>query len=283
MLSTIKLAGLQLLGTASFAVDSVDGLESPEYRINQYDKPGEDGGVVSGSYYGLRAITMNGLVTGSGSAATHETNRRALETACAVTRDSTGFPIYALLELTTLGGTNYFTYVQVKQLRNPVGRGTSSPFQISMVAPDPRLYVVGQQTTGAISRPSGGGFVLPVILPITFGSSSGGSGSATNTGNVPTYPILTLRGQLTNPYVLNSANGGLVQLNRTIASGETVVIDMGNKTVTLNGSTSLLNTRTSDSTWWSLNPGVNPISFSTGSTSDTGTLEITWYQSSMGL
>lgn len=286
MLSTLKIDGLQLLGggVTGYAVhDPVEGLESPLFRVVDYDKPGEDGGVVSGSYYGLRPITLNGRVSGNGSASAHETNRQALEAVCSVTRDSTGYPILSLLEFTTLGGSSYYTYVQIKQVRLAVSRGTSSAFQLSMVAPDPRLYYAGNQTTGVFSRASGGGFVLPVIVPITSSGSTGGTATATNTGNILTYPVLTLKGQLTNPYILNGATGQAIQLNRVIAGGETVVIDMAQKTVMLGGSTSLLSTRSSDSVWWGLSPGATLISLSTGSASDTGTLEVTWNNAVMGI
>lgn len=283
MLSSIRLAGLQLLGGTQFAIhDPLEGLEAPSYRITEYDKPGEDGGVVSASYYGLRPITLNGTVQG-GSAALHEANRQALEAVCGVSRDSTGFPVLKLLEITTLAGAQYFAYVQVKSLKNVIGRGTYSNFMLSLTAPDSRLYLAGSNSSGLISRPTGGGFILPIILPVIFAPSSGGSGSATNAGNVSTYPTLTLRGQLTNPYILNSATGESFQLNRTIAVGETVVVDMAEKTVTLNGTSSLLSLKASDSTWWALQPGINPISFSTGSSGDTGTLEVTWSNAVLGI
>jgi hypothetical protein len=283
MLSSVKLAGLELLGGSSYALhDPAEGLEAPLLRISEYDKPGEDGGVVSSSYYGQRAITFQGLVQG-GSDAAHEANRQALLAACALQRDSSAFPVLKLLEITTKAGQTFFTYVQVKRLQLDVGRGTTSRFMVSLVAPDPRLYTAGENTTGSITRPSGGGFILPVNVPIVSDPQSGGSATINNAGTIPTYPKLILKGLLTNPYILNSTLGEAFQLNRTIAVGETVTIDMAEKTVLLNGTSSLLSAKTTDSRWWSLEPGTNLIAFSSGSASDDGTLEITWHDAYLGL
>jgi hypothetical protein len=282
MIASLKLAGLQLLGGDAYALhDPVEGLEAPSFRVSDYDKPGEDGGVVSASLHGLRGITLNGKVNGADHA-TYEANRRALEAACALARDSHGFPVLKLLEITTLGGSSYFTYVQVKKLQLPIGRGTTPLFLIQLVAPDPRLYLVGEQSTGVVSLPTGGGFLVAFVLPVTSSPSSGGAGSVSNSGNVLTYPKITLAGQLTNPYLLNSTTGESFQLNHTINGGETVVIDMAEKTIML-GSTPLLTAKADGSTWWGLQPGTNLISFSSGSASDNGAVEITWYSAVLGL
>jgi hypothetical protein len=283
LLSSLTLDGLLLLGGENYDVhDPVEGLEAPSFRISDYEKPGEDGGVVVGSYHGLRPITLNGRVNGASYAA-YEANRQALEEVCAVSRDSNGFPRLKLLEFTTLAGSSYFTYVQVQKLRLNVGRGTTPPFLVQLVAPDPRLYLVGQQSTGVVSLPTGGGFLVPFVLPVTSSPSSGGAGSVSNSGNILTYPRLTLRGQLTNPYILNGATAESFQLNRVLAGGETVVIDMAEKTIMLGGTTPLLTAKSDDSTWWGLVPGPNPISFSSGSASDDGTLEITWHNARSGV
>lgn len=282
MLSSLTLNGLQLLGSSAFALhEPVEGLEAPVFRLSEYDKPGEDGGVLAAAYYGPRAITLNGLVRGD-SAAAYEASRRELQTACAISKDATGFPQLAVLSFTTSGGSSYFINVQVRKAIIPIGRGMSAKFQIQLVAPDPRLYIASQQSTGLISAPSGGGFTVPFVLPVTFAPSSGGSGTANNTGNILTYPVLTLRGQLTNPYIQNATTGKFLQLNRVVAGGETVVIDMADKTILL-GTTSLLISKATGSDWWGLQAGNNSIALSTGSSGDTGTVELTWYSAVLGV
>lgn len=283
MLSSLKLNGLQLLGVQGYIVHKpVEGLEAPSVRSTAYDKPGEDGGVLAGLWWGQRAISITGQVEGT-SSTEHETNRRSLQAACAVTRDTFGYPTLGLLEFTTLSGDQYEVEVGVVSFKNPMSELTVSDFMIGLLAPDHRLYKVGTLSSGGITRPAGGGALYPVIYPVTYGASSGGTASVNNTGNISVYPKLTLTGQLTNPHILNVTTGKLIQLNRTIAAGETVVIDMGNKTITLNGASSLLTTKTSDSVWWELVPGVNTINFNTGSSSDTGTLEVTWQNALIGI
>lgn len=283
MLSSLKLNGLELLDSEDFSVQSVDGLEAPDLRVTSYDKPGEDGGNVTASFMGSRTLGISGKVLGRGLAATHEANRQLLQAACAVTRDSSGLPELAKLEVVTLSAASYFCYVEVKQLKNPVGRGTTSDFLITAVAPDPRLYGASQITTGQISLASGGGFVVPFVVPVTLAAQSGGTATVNQDGNIATYPTLTFRGVLTSPYVLNTESGVAMQLTYTMGASDEVVIDMAEKTILLGGSTPLLSAKADGSDWWAINPGTTVLSFSSGSTSDSGTLEVSYYPATLGL
>src|SRR4051812_8227555 len=98
MLGDLQLHGPDL---ANFDLKRpIQGLEAPEYRISSYDKPGEDGGVVSNALYGMRQITLIGRVAGS-NPEQYEENRRALLDACAIRRDSNGYPVLTRCEVTT--------------------------------------------------------------------------------------------------------------------------------------------------------------------------------------
>jgi hypothetical protein len=58
---------------------------------------------------------------------------------------------------------------------------------------------------------------------------------------------------------------------------------MARQTVLLNGSSSLMSSVASDSDWMRLDPGVNSLTISSASSSDTGTLEVLWYSAVVGL
>lgn len=288
MLSSATLGTLQIhsnTGAVDFWLqDPVEGLESPEYRTTDYDRAGEDGATISSQLYGGRSIMLRGVIKGA-SPSIYETNRRLFGQACAITRDSEGLPAPIRLTFTTLAGSTYYVDAYLKD--RPVFASEnikSCHYLLKLVTADSFVRSNTATVSSTIVRPSGGGFILPVILPITSSAQTGGSGIVNNGGTVDVYPTLTLVGPLTNPYISNSTTGGpVMQLNYTIASGSSVVIDMKEKTIVLNGSSSLLSTRTDGSTWWALQPGNNTIAFSTGSTSDTGTLQLSFNAGFIGI
>jgi hypothetical protein len=284
---SLTIGSLQLMqdGTdTGYTVEMpIEGLDAAEYRESLYDKPGEDGAVLSSLFYGPRIISLPGHINATQTAAQYETKRRALATACAVRRDVNGQPLATRLSLTTRGGSSYFVDVFPRKPKFDYEYATTGNFQLHFVAPISVIYGSAQVSSGAISRPTGGGFTLPFILPVTSSATTGGSVTVANSGNTTSAPILTLTGPLTNPYVSNSATGEFVQLNYTIPGGSFVVIDMANKTVMLNGNSTILSVRTTDSSWWGVLPGSNSISLSTSSTSDTGNAVVTFYNAWSGI
>ncbi len=259
----------------------ITGLDSPEVRMNYYSRPGQDGGSVSSMFYDKRTITLTGIIYASDPVA-FENARKALSTACAITKDSNGYPTPTRVTLTTLANTNLFFDAYITRPIFDYQDPNFSKFMITMTVPNSFLMGATQIVSSAITRATGGGFILPVILPITSSAGTGGSTIVTNSGTAPAYPTLTLTGPLTNPYIANSTAGKYMQLNYTIPSGQTVVIDMYNKTITLNGSSSLLSTKATGSDWWSIVPGANTITLTTGASGDTGNVVVAFYNAYLG-
>lgn len=259
----------------------IAGLDSPSYRTNYFSKPGEDGGKVSSLFYDQRPVSLTGVVYAN-DAQTYETARQALATACAINKNAAGDPVPTLITYTTLAGNSYFFNAYIDRPIFDYTQPNSTNFLITMTVADPFIYGATQVQSGAILAPSGGGFILPVILPIVSTPTTGGTATLTNNGNAKSNPLLTLNGPLTNPFIYNQAIGKSMQLNTTIAGGSSVVIDMANKTIMLNGTTPLLTAKDSLSEWWAMVPGSNPITFNTSSTADTGNLMITFYPAWLG-
>lgn len=259
----------------------LEGLDMPAVRLNVYDKPGEDGAVVSSAFYGGRPLILRGKVKGNGPSA-FETNRIALTAACAQQKDSNGYPITTRITFTTLAGITYFVDVNFQKVLMNYDNINSANFLIEAIVPNPYIFGnIANATT--IARAIGGGMVLPFILPVILAASSGGSANVVNSGSATAFPVLVLTGPLTNPYINNATVGKSMQLNYTIDSVSVVRIDMLNKTIMLNGSTSILSVKTVDSEWWGLTPGTNAISFNTSSSADTGNLEIDYYSAYLGV
>jgi hypothetical protein len=68
----------------------------------------------------------------------------------------------------------------------------------------------------------------------------------------------------------------------SMLAGDVVVIDMANRTVKLNGS-SIMGNKTSDSTWWGLQPGNNPVVLNSDSAGDAVTGVLVWRNGVRGI
>lgn len=148
---------------------------------------------------------------------------------------------------------------------------------VELTANDPLLYssTLHSVSTGLPSPTTG--LTFPVTFPATFGSSSGGSMSATNLGNYATAPVITITGPVTNPVVTFVASGAFMKLNLTLGPTDTLVIDMGARTVTLNGTASRYNTIVTGSSWWTIPPGTWSIGVaSSDSTAVAATFTTQW-------
>ena len=260
----------------------VQGLDAPDYRIVNYPIPGQDNARVSAAYYDARTITLQGVINGATPTA-HLANRSLLSQACAINRDAFGYPSLTKLSFQTLDGSSYFIYVQPHKPVFDMTYPFWSKYQLTLLAPDPRLYGVNQATSGSVGTLVGGGFILPVILPIVSSAASGGSGTITNSGTTDTHPIITFTGPLTSPYLHNLTTGYAFQLDYTIPGGSSVVVDMYNKTVVLNGSTNLISVVDNISTWFTIIPGTNSFTLTTSSSSDTGNVSISAYSAYEGI
>lgn len=270
---SFQIGSLQLINNSQaapgFIPQTFTGLDSPDYRTNEYARPGQDGAIISSMFYDARTVTVEGQLYGT-SGLEYESYRQALIAACAINKDSNNYPTPTRVTFTTMGGTSYFFDAIIGRPIIEMQKPLLSDFHLTMTVTNPFIFGNTAFTSPNIAPATGGGFILPVVLPIVSSAAVGGVVTVTNVGQATTLPTITLTGLLTQPALYNQTTGKSMQLSYTINSGDTVVIDMYNKTITLNGSSSLLSTKTSSSDWWGVQPGANQISISTISSGDTG-------------
>lgn len=272
------IGSLQILGagvTNYLLQVPVDGLESADYRVTTYDKPGEDGAQVSAAFYSSRTITLPGLVRGD-TPTLYEQNRKALSTACSINRDSNNHPILTKLSFISLAGNSYYVNVQFNKPQFGWRDVTWTKFQLTCIAPDPRIYTTQPVDSGAVTLPTpGGGFLVPALVPIVAGGSIGGGTILTNFGNEQSHPVITFTGPLTNPLIYNQTTGLGFQLNYSIPFGGTVVVDMYYQSVVYNNSSNFIAYRDqNNNNWLTCIPGPNNFVLTTASSADTGNVDI---------
>lgn len=143
--------------------------------------------------------------------------------------------------------------IECRQIEAPLPVDGAGAFGQRMTyrfrAADPTLYDPAQNTISAWLISVGNELVLPYDLPYFFDQSIVNSTQAiTYTGDVDSYPIITLTGPLANATITNETTGESLTLEYVIPTGQAVVIDCryGHKSVTLTGGMALVLTDESD-------------------------------------
>lgn len=134
---------------------------------------------------------------------------------------------------------------------------------VSLFCPDPRLFA-SALTSGSYdpTDAGSGGLTFPLEFPLVFGVGVGaGSLVVDHEGTVPTPPVLVAHGPVTNPILDNDTTGlSIYTRDCGLSLGDTLTLDVRERTVVLNGSThrpDLVDVaRTS---WWDVAPGANQL------------------------
>jgi phage-related protein len=272
-LMNFLINGLDMGESTDFDIESpVAGLDSPPIRTSTINYSGRDGGVVTGQNYSARQITIQGFFHGN---CNFVGSRRV--------RLIDYFPIRTDLDffVTMFDGTEYYSSVRCLDIKMDITDAKVTRFKIELLAGDPVFYNSGESRSQIIPKEVGGGFILPVILPIVFSAGSGAT-IINNNGNVDTYPTFTIVGSAHNPTITKVDTGEKVEVDITMTGTDTLFIDMKNRVITLNGG-SVLGYRTTDSDWFTLDQGNNDFIYETTSGGDTGVCTITWLTGVLGI
>lgn len=264
----LRINGLDFGENAKYQIQApLSGLDMPPIRMGQGDFSGRDGGYVSSQFYSARTIVVNGFYRGA-NCDEADTLRKNLIAALPIRQS---IPVY----ITSFSGRNVFTQTYVRDVKMDYTEGgIFGQYQITLVAPDPLLYEIGDGSdpnSGYINVPVykliGGGYVTQYDMPAQWTPGTQPT-VATNSGDVVIYPQVRIVGPVTNPIITNLTSNKFVRINvTTTGATDELIIDMKTRTVTLNGG-NILSYRTLDSKWWGLELGTNNLQFTSGSSSD---------------
>jgi hypothetical protein len=277
--------GLTLGDGTNYDVVKIEGIDTPP-AVNQTDADRlRDWGQFMGAYYSTgREVTVD-LEISAPPGASDATFRAAVEAFNAAMQT---LPLTELPLAFSLPGMAQATrFVNARVLARdlvidyPYMRHLATA-KVQFWATDPRIYDSALQTATATLPVGNGGLSWPITWPASWGSSSGGGLIlATNAGNFETRPVITVAGPVDNPTITNGTSGQALTFALTVASGDTLVVDLAAKTVLyFVGGTGLggnrRGTMTPTSQWWALAPGTSTIQY-TANTVDVGsTMTLAW-------
>ena len=155
--------------------------------------------------------------------------------------------LVAVRTFTTTATTKYIRW----SLSLGSGAGTTPPTQTQLelgsTASNYEPYSPGATTGGYIFAPSTGGG--PIVVTVN--------------GVDNASPVWRVTGPATNPTLTNSTTGQSLVWNGTVPTDQTLVIDMGAQTATLEGANVF---EFVSGSWVQLEPGQNRISYTAGNT-----------------
>ena len=253
-------------GNSKFQITPpLSGLTSPDIRTGDGLYAGVDGGYVSSQLYGFRNIVISGFYIGKTCQEADELRQQLMSEL----HIRYLYPIF----ITSFSGKHYFVEGYITDRRSDITNPTSGEFQITIHCPDPIIYDGGDGITSdsawfeqTFYKEQPGGFNIEYQVPVQWVGGQMAT-NIENLGTVAAYPIITLSGKFTNPKITNLTTNEFIELERETTVSDTIVIDMKERIITLNG-VSIASSRTIDSSWWTLLQGNNKIVLETDNSSD---------------
>lgn len=253
-------------GNSKFQITPpLSGLTSPDIRTGDGLYAGVDGGYVSSQLYGFRNIVISGFYIGKTCQEADELRQQLMSEL----HIRYLYPIF----ITSFSGKHYFVEGYITDRRSDITNPTSGEFQITIHCPDPIIYDGGDGIASdsawfeqTFYKEQPGGFNIEYQVPVQWVAGQMTT-NIENLGTVAAYPIITLSGKFTNPKITNLTTNEFIELERTTATSDTIVINMKERIITLNG-VSIASSRTIDSSWWTLVQGNNKIVLETDDSSD---------------
>lgn len=238
-----------------------EGFEYSSVRESIDDVAGTAGSVYINSKFGRRRMGITGDLIGASVFA----NRRVLVTALRQTGTM------KLLKFTTYDDLELQCEVEVVKYANPYTHEIHT-YLIEMIAPDYRFYSQELFSFNIDKTVLQGGAAIPATIPMSLVLDSNPESDlnkfVTTNGTESTDPIFTITGPGTGFTVGNTTSDKEFVLDLVLSDGDTVEVDVKNKTVIKNGVTNVYTDFSGD--FWTLEPGENELRFfiASGSTTE---------------
>lgn len=234
-------------------VYKVSGLDSAPFRETERDHEGVDGGFLDAEFEKGRPIVIEGTALGD-----VETLLPLLETLKVNYQPSSVLlPFY--YRAPAIGSRVLFVKPRgVRYDWDQAIRHGETPIQFQMYAEDPRQYTPILET-GYVPWSQGPTNGIGFNLGFNFGFGTPAALDnviISNGGNRETPAIITITGPVTDPRIVNDTLGKTLLFEIVLGVNDTLTIDLGTKTVRLNGTSNQRGTLASPD-WFLLQPGLN--------------------------
>jgi hypothetical protein len=239
-------------------ITEVDGLDTPDLRTTERDHEGTDGGFLDAEFEKMRTITLTGQLIANDPNSIQPFLDQ-LKANWAVR--NAAVPFY----YGTPGVPDRVVFAKPLGVRyniDSLWRTGSCDVQFMCQAEDPRIYTSAIQTYSlsqglAITS----GFALNLSFNFGFGAVvDPNQTDVVNGGNRPAPATITIPGPVSNPVIYNDTTGNVLQMVIDVAASDTLVINLLNRTIKLNGTVSRRAALVNPD-WFLLQPGDNYLRY----------------------
>lgn len=244
------------------------GFEYPEVINVVEDVGGRNGAIYIASKFSKRRLSWEGILQEDVLA-----NRREMQKVIAAGALKT-------LSFETCDGVEVQVDVEVERLTMPYYMGPTK-YLIEAVAPDYRFFDQNVQTLSLTETGVTGGAQIPATIPMSLSSAAQQDNTIDNEGTTETPPTLIIYGPGSEFVIRNQTTGVDTIITYDLLEGQFIVVDVANRTVLLNGQTSIY-TAFSGFMWF-LQPGENIIGFTPTGEGVTTHVDIQWRNAYLGI
>lgn len=286
-----SLNGLLMGPSTPYGITQWEGLDKPDVRSGNTDRPRTRGAFVGANYLKTRQPTLTfdvgPLAPNFGGYGSLPVALAALAAACS-TEGTTeyplwvqlpGFPLVCSMSRVLKKSIKYDITADLGQLV----KGAS----IQWEATDPYLYSAPTQTVTIGLPTPASGMSFNLSFPLGFGGAiTPNEATVTNDGDVPCWPVLVIEGPCVNPSLSNLSIAGAptIQFGIELFAGDLLTVDCDWQTITYTPSGQTVaavvpNVLLSGSTFFSIPPGSSVLSFNSQDTSTAAGTATVWYAS----
>jgi len=239
-------------------ITQVAGLDSAPFRTSQRDHEGTDGAFIDAEFETGRDLLLTGTVYADSSTMELYLDQLVFNYQPSTVR----IPFY----FKAPGVDERVLFVKPLGCRynwDILRRTGQANIQFSMFAEDPRKYsstlksvamVQGSTiiTGRSYNKSYNFGYNTIILVPDSV--------VVTNSGNRDAPALISIAGPVVNPIIVSDTAGKTLSVNITLGVSDTLVIDLVNHTVVLNGTANRRNLLSAPN-WFLLSPGDNVLRF----------------------
>lgn len=210
------------IGLPFVDVTKYTGLDNAPFRLTQHDHEGVDGGYVDSEFMTTRTVTIEGTayVDPSNPDALFDVLKRNFRPS------KLARPFY--FKSPGVGVRKLFGKAQgIRYDVDAARRIGKTDVVATVLCGDPYIYDSDQIVAfGFVGAPDPG-FGFNLAFNFGFGGAGTTSNKITlyNAGNHDAFPIISITGPLTQPYIVESTSGNQLAFNLTLGPTDTLVID----------------------------------------------------------
>jgi phage-related protein len=264
-------------GTNSpWQVMSIDGLEGiPELRVQDDNRGYNDGALTGRDFYNGRNITFT-INTFARDGLSAQENYRLLQNALLPQQSGTSTLTFKLSGTSTEKIISARMRTRVTTVDPDYTYGLIRS-QVMMFCPDPRYYDSTENSLSLSITATNVGRTYNRTYNLTYVAAyANNQNTVTNSGNIYSSPVIQIIGPVVNPVIGYVEGNAYLQANVSLGASDSLVVDMGNRLVTLNGSAAR-NLVSNNSEWWDIPANSTAtINFSAQSSTAGASATVNW-------